>query len=110
MMNAAVRVTLTTRLTELEGRAAQIRTDISEPMSADFEEQAVEAEDDEVLLAQDAVMTHKIATVRAAIRRVDDGIYGVCLACGGAISQARLDAIPESALCIACAEADSISH
>lgn len=103
--NAVTREALAGRLNELEGRAMRIKADISEPMSADSEEQAVEAEDDEALLVQDQMVMAKIAAVRAAIRRVDDGSYGLCITCGEAISAARLTAIPEAAQCISCAEA-----
>ena len=70
------------RLVELEERAAKIKADISEPLSADFEDQAVEAEDDEALLAQEALVMQEVAAVRAAIARLDDGRYGVCMTCG----------------------------
>lgn len=103
--NAATRDGLAGRLNELEGRVTRIKADISEPMSADSEEQAIEAEDDEALLAQDQMIMSKIGAVRAAIRRVDDGSYGLCITCGEAISAARLTAIPEAAQCILCAEA-----
>jgi DnaK suppressor protein len=102
--NMAARGALAEKLSELVGRAARIKADISEPMSADFEEQAVEAEDDEALLAQDSAIIEKIAAVRAAIRRVDDGTYGLCLTCGREIPAERLAAIPEAAHCIACAK------
>jgi DnaK suppressor protein len=38
-----------------------------------------------------------------AIAKLDDGSYGTCDACGGQITRARLDAIPDSVLCLACA-------
>jgi DnaK suppressor protein len=41
-----------------------------------------------------------------AIAKLDDGTYGVCDACGGAIAPARLRAMPDSVLCIACAAAE----
>ncbi len=97
------RDTLANRLIELESRATRIKDDLFEPMSADSEEQAVEAEDDEALFGQETLVMQKIAEVRAAIRRVDEGRYGICITCGEAISPARLAAIPEAAQCITCA-------
>jgi DnaK suppressor protein len=102
--NLNTREALAKRLTELEARAERLMADLTEAMSADFEEQAVEAEEDEALLAQEALIVQKIAAVRAAIRRVDEGRYGICLTCGGKIAQARLDAIPEATVCISCAK------
>lgn len=40
--------------------------------------------------------------VRAALGRVADGSYGVCLECEEEISQKRLKAVPWATLCIAC--------
>lgn len=48
---------------------------------------------------------HEILAVIAALRRLDDGDYGVCTDCGGAIEEGRLDVRPEAATCIACATA-----
>lgn len=97
------RAALAQRLAELEARAQRLLADLTEAMSADFEEQAVEAEDDEALLAQEHVIMERIEALRAAIRRVDEGRYGICLTCGGEIAPARLAALPEATNCIACA-------
>lgn len=40
----------------------------------------------------------------AALQRIDAGAFGVCQACGNAISPARLEAIPYVRLCIDCAK------
>lgn len=98
------REALTKRLAGLEARADRLMAELTEALSADFEEQAVEAEDDDSLLAQENLVRMKIAAVRSAIRRVDEGRYGICLTCGGTIAPARLDAIPETAQCISCAK------
>lgn len=42
--------------------------------------------------------------VRAALHRIADGSYGVCLHCEEEISQKRLTAMPWATLCIACQE------
>ena len=42
--------------------------------------------------------------VRAALSRIEDGSYGVCLHCEEDISQKRLKAMPWATLCIACQE------
>lgn len=38
--------------------------------------------------------------VEAALRRIDEGTYGTCLACGGPIGAERLRALPWARLCI----------
>jgi DnaK suppressor protein len=37
-----------------------------------------------------------------ALRRIQDGTYGLCHSCGKPISQARLEAVPHARLCIDC--------
>jgi DnaK suppressor protein len=45
-----------------------------------------------------------LQAIEDALRRIDDGTYGVCRDCGEAIAPARLDAIPWTRVCIACKE------
>ena len=40
--------------------------------------------------------------VDGALRRIEDGSYGVCTNCGNSISPARLQFRPESAYCVDC--------
>ena len=44
----------------------------------------------------------RLDSVDAAIARIDEGSYGVCQSCGGAIPAARLEARPESIECVDC--------
>lgn len=46
-----------------------------------------------------------LEAVVGALRRLDEGRYGVCVQCGEAIDPARLEALPEAALCVRCADA-----
>ncbi len=39
----------------------------------------------------------------AALRRFDAGTYGTCARCGGPIASARLEVLPATTVCIACA-------
>jgi hypothetical protein len=41
---------------------------------------------------------------REALRRMDEGNYGTCEACGKAIAKERLDAIPFTRFCVGCAD------
>lgn len=94
---------LEARLAELESRASRIEADLAEPLSADFEEQATEREDDDALEGQDALLGREIVAVKAALARLDDGSYGECTRCGEEVGEKRLEAYPEAALCISCA-------
>jgi DnaK suppressor protein len=43
-----------------------------------------------------------IVKMQEAIKRIDDGIFGICEVCGGPISEKRLLARPVTTLCIDC--------
>ena len=45
-----------------------------------------------------------LRNVRAALRRIDDGSYGVCLHCEEQINPKRLNAVPWAPFCIQCQE------
>jgi len=44
-----------------------------------------------------------LADIDAARRRVDEGRYGTCTTCGNEIDPRRLDALPATPTCVACA-------
>jgi RNA polymerase-binding protein DksA len=46
---------------------------------------------------------HVLASIDAALSRIDEGTYGVCTNCGRPISEQRLEALPWAELCIDCA-------
>jgi RNA polymerase-binding protein DksA len=43
-----------------------------------------------------------LADIDAALRRIDDGTYGICVNCGEQIPVQRLEAYPAASLCIDC--------
>jgi len=49
----------------------------------------------------------RLADLDRALARIDDGSYGTCEQCGGAIAGPRLEARPMSVLCMDCASAAS---
>ncbi|MEJ6388976.1 TraR/DksA family transcriptional regulator [Gymnodinialimonas ulvae] len=44
----------------------------------------------------------EVASIYAALRRMDDGSYGQCASCGADIAEARLDAFPFTSHCADC--------
>ena len=46
----------------------------------------------------------QIAEIDAAIGRLDQGTYGVCIRCGQPVGQGRLAARPAVATCVRCAQ------
>ena len=47
-----------------------------------------------------------LARTERALEKLDDGTYGRCDTCGGEIPPRRLEAMPDSVLCVACAAAE----
>src|SRR5689334_25415400 len=45
-----------------------------------------------------------LQAIEEALRRIDEGTFGVCRDCGEPIADARLDAIPWTRVCISCKE------
>jgi RNA polymerase-binding protein DksA len=43
---------------------------------------------------------HLLTEIEGALRRLDDGSYGTCEACGRPIGEDRLEAVPWATLCI----------
>lgn len=91
------------RLSELLERVGRIESDLRKPGSPDFEEHAIEAENEEVLERLDESERREIAEIRAALRRVDEGSYGTCEQCGDAIPERRLEVLPYTSFCVDCA-------
>lgn len=46
-----------------------------------------------------------LGEIDAALRRIDEGTYGICTNCGKPIPEERLEALPWASLCIDCARA-----
>jgi RNA polymerase-binding protein DksA len=44
--------------------------------------------------------THVLAEIDAALKRIDEGTFGVCTRCGQPIDAERLEALPWATLCI----------
>lgn len=96
---------LTARRDELVQRLAQIAEDRDTVRSRDDDDRAIEEEGDEVLADLDHASRVELGAITAALARIEAGDYGVCLRCGEAISPARLEAVPTTTLCHACAHA-----
>ena len=103
--SADARTRLEAQLAELEDRLSRIERDLAEPADPDSSERAVQMEDDDALEGQAALVSNEIGAVRRALQRIEDGSYGECANCGNDIAAGRLEARPEAALCIECANA-----
>ncbi|WP_372603901.1 TraR/DksA family transcriptional regulator [Actibacterium sp.] len=94
---------LEARLAELDVRLHEIDDELDAHQSKDWEELAVEREEDEVLERMGASGLHEIDQIRAALARIEAGEYGFCVTCGDEISEKRLDLIPATPFCSRCA-------
>ena len=45
---------------------------------------------------------HVLAAIDAALKRIDEGTFGVCARCGRPIAEERLEAMPYATKCIDC--------
>jgi RNA polymerase-binding transcription factor DksA len=48
------------------------------------------------------VVRRELAEIDAALLRIELGLYGTCLGCGGPMGLQRLRALPEARYCVAC--------
>lgn len=94
---------LKARLSELDGRLHRIDDHLKKPADPDWEEEAQEAEMDEVLEGLGEAGSTEVAAIRAALERIKTGTYGVCVKCHEDISEERLDVLPHTPLCKDCA-------
>lgn len=69
---------------------------------ADSSQVTAERGEAEALAAQ---LQETLAEVLSALKKLDEGKYGICERCGNSISAARLEAKPASRYCIDCASA-----
>ncbi len=97
------RKALLSRLSELDSRLHQIESELDAPHSKDWDDAAIEREGDEVLEHLGQSGQEEIARIRAALQRMRDGSYGICVRCGEQISAERLEVLPETPLCKDCA-------
>lgn len=57
----------------------------------------------EMALARRERVTARIKALREALHRLSEGAYGRCEGCGGQIVPERLEILPATTLCAACA-------
>lgn len=57
------------------------------------------------LFAQNSQRRIILRLIEAALRRITDGSFGVCVACGDDIQDRRLGALPWTQFCLRCQEA-----
>jgi DnaK suppressor protein len=56
----------------------------------------------EIAILTDLTLREQVADIDAALARMDNGTYGMCVDCGDRVPEARLDVHPQAARCVAC--------
>lgn len=102
-----IRAKLEARRGELEKRLERIDEDVRRsggPLDPDTEEQLPELANEEVVEGVDEVSRGELEAIYNTLRRIEGGEFGRCSKCGEPIQTERLDALPHSEHCVACAE------
>jgi len=66
------------------------------------EEEATEALELEKRLTLEKRIYDQLAEIEHALHKFEEGTYGLCDSCGKQIDPARLEALPQAALCMSC--------
>ncbi|MBW4933555.1 TraR/DksA family transcriptional regulator [Marinobacter sp. F4206] len=95
-----LRADLKVRLARFE--AHQHREDGA--LDKDFEEQASQTQNDEVVDSLETETREELAQIERALERIENGIGDDCESCGEPIDPRRLQVLPYTTLCVDCAE------
>ena len=93
------------RQRELYRRLHKIEADFEEPRNPDDDDRATERSNDEVLDEMGQAGQDELRAIDAALDRIANGTFGICVKCGREISQERLKAVPYTPFCRECAAA-----
>jgi DnaK suppressor protein len=100
--------------TRLEGMITKRRSSVADHAEMGINESFSNSGDDEFADAatdtftQELDMTmlnkykYRLTMINSALGRIDDGVFGTCVRCKASITDARLDAIPETPFCREC--------
>lgn len=91
------------RLKALDSKLHEIEDELESHHNPDWEESAQEREGDEVLEGVGVAGQKEIRMIKAALERMEAGEYGICVTCGNAISEDRLEVLPCTPFCRNCA-------
>jgi DnaK suppressor protein len=87
-------------LVEEMARLGDEARDSGETEVRDSTDDATFAQSTSEALEEDALASQTLAEVRDALKRIEDGTYGKCDACGRQIEAPRLEAVPWAVYCL----------
>jgi DnaK suppressor protein len=86
-----------------EENSGNLAEEAGEEMAHDLADTATETYDRELDHTLEENSEHVLEEIKAALKRIEEGTYGICTNCGKQIAEARLEALPWATLCIDCA-------
>jgi len=95
---------LESRVAELE-RNICAREGIAVERTPDAVDEVQRASERALAISQIDRQSKQLQDARAALRRIDDGTFGICEDCEEEIPPKRLCAVPWASLCVVCQEA-----
>lgn len=83
-------------------KLAQLHETLRSSIDPDIEDAASELEEQERARALVRELEDQLSSLDLALKKVKQGTYGFCERCGQPIDPARLEAVPETTLCLPC--------
>ncbi|MCG7199329.1 TraR/DksA C4-type zinc finger protein [Marinobacter pelagius] len=104
---------MTDRKSELEALKADLQARLTRyhahqkredgALDKDFEEQATQTQNDEVVDSLESEARAELVQIEHALERINDGVGEECESCGEEIDPRRLQVLPYTTLCVDCA-------
>ncbi|WP_203300510.1 TraR/DksA family transcriptional regulator [Marinobacter sediminum] len=104
---------MTNRKAELETLRADLKARLSRfeahqhredgALDKDFEEQATQTQNDEVVDSLETETREELVQIERALERIEHGLGDECASCGEPIDPRRLQVLPYTTVCVDCA-------
>ncbi len=91
-----------TQLLDTVSRTEQDGREADEETAQDVADKATSSYTKEFLFKKSNDDHFILQLIQEALERLNNGEYGICVACGGEMQQKRLDAVPWARHCIGC--------
>lgn len=98
---------LEAKKTSLSAELAKARSaeeETTEELTQDIADKAVSSYTREFLYSLTDAERNTLIQIDQALGRIEEGAYGLCMNCGVAMNEKRLDAVPWSPHCVECQE------
>ena len=76
----------------------------------DFVDEASSKVTQTILATMSKNSQQKILAIEAALRRIVENTFGICVSCGSSIADNRLESVPWTTLCIKCKLTEEKKH